>query len=171
MNCVKDMQGEPRRRAARGQAGYTLVEVIVGILLLGIMTLSLAAAFSTSFGLVQSAREELRATQILVQKMESIRLYNWTQVNNSTNYLRPSFSDWFDSTATNANARGTFYVGTMTSAPASGLPATYQDAVRAITVTVSWTNYPVWPQRTRVAHSRQMQTYVARNGMQNYIYQ
>ena len=43
--------------------------------------------------------------------------------------------------------------------------------MRAITVTLYWTNYSKKPNQTQVVRSRQMQTYVARYGMQNYLYQ
>jgi len=41
--------------------------------------------------------------------------------------------------------------------------------MRTATVTIYWTNYPAGT-NTPIVHSRQFQTYVARYGMQNYIF-
>jgi len=40
--------------------------------------------------------------------------------------------------------------------------------MRAITVTIYWTNY--LRSTNAMVRTRQMQTFVARNGMQNYVY-
>jgi hypothetical protein len=52
----------------------------------------------------------------------------------------------------------------------TGVPADYQNKMRAITVTVVWTNYGQSAGTNFVVRSRQMQTFVARYGMQDYIY-
>ena len=52
--------------------------------------------------------------------------------------------------------------------PAGGdLPEAYRTNMRTITVTVYWTNYNG---AKAIVHRREMQTRVARNGMQNYIW-
>ena len=69
------------RGAARGRrAAFTLIEVMAASSLAGIMFISVFAGLTSSFQIVQVNRENLRAGQILLEKMELIRLYNWNQV-------------------------------------------------------------------------------------------
>ena len=53
---------------------------MISVLIVGTLILSLYAGFSQGFSIIQTSRENLRATQILVQRMETIRLYTWSQV-------------------------------------------------------------------------------------------
>ena len=150
-------------------AGFTLPEVLVGAFVLGIMSISLFCAFSTGLRIVQSGRENARATQILLQKMETVRLLTWDQTTNTT-LAATDFTDWYDPTRTNTQSGGVMYKGffSITNSPSS-LPAAYRDTVRLATVTIFWTNY--LNTNTPIVHSRQMQTYIAHYGMQNYVNQ
>jgi prepilin-type N-terminal cleavage/methylation domain-containing protein len=143
-------------------AAFTLVEVLVAILILGTISVAYYGALSSGFGLVQSTREDLRATQILMQKIEAIRLCTWYEL---TNF---SFREPYDPMSTNQSA-GAMYYGTVTTGPATSIPNTsaYQPRMCLVTVSLSWTNFNTpRPQ----PHTRQMQTEVARYGMQNYIW-
>src|SRR5262249_43999527 len=60
--------------------GQTFAEVLVAIGVLGFMLVSLYAGFSSGFAVVRVARENLRATQILEERMEVIRLFRWEEV-------------------------------------------------------------------------------------------
>jgi len=151
-----------RRRAV---AAYTLAEVMVSVLLLGLLTVSLFTALSSGMALVQSARENLRATQILSQKMESLRVLSWDQGLNPL-LANPTFTESYDPNNTNTLA----YQGVVTSTGAPpGTPADYANDLRVVTVTLYWTNN-LQGLADPIVHSRQMQTCVARNGMQNYLY-
>jgi prepilin-type N-terminal cleavage/methylation domain-containing protein len=166
----------PVGRAARGRAtltekGFTLAEVMVGATILGFVAATLYAAFAAGFLLIQTTRENLRATQIMMQKMEAVRLFTWSQVNDTNYYLKPLFIEPYDpvSARTNSNSGGTKYTGFLSAAvPAVGeVPEAYRTNMRTVTVSVYWTNYNG---AKRVVQSRTMQTRVARNGMQNYIW-
>jgi type II secretory pathway pseudopilin PulG len=151
------------------EAAYSLPEVVVGAAVLGMLSVSLLAGFSGGLTIVQAGRENMRATQILMQKMETIRLLNWDQTTNST-MAATNFTDWFDPTRTNTQSGGTPYTGFYSTGPGpSSIPAAYRDKMRTATVTIYWTNNP--GTNRQLVHSRQMQTYVARYGMQNYLYQ
>ena len=154
----------------RARQGYTLPELIVAVVLLSIMVVSLLGSFSSGLALVRLQRENLRATQIMMQKMETIRLLTWSQGTNTV--LAPvNFVDWYDPTGTNAHSAGVQYEGVIDVANSPlGIPSDYQTNMRIITVTVFWTNYPHGPS-SPITRSRQMQTYVARYGMQPYVYQ
>jgi Tfp pilus assembly protein PilE len=151
------------------EKGYTLAEVLVAGAILGLVATSLYGAFSAGFCLIQSTREDLRATQIMVQKMEAVRLFTWTQVADTNNYLVPTFTEPYDPLGVTNNCAGASYTGYVTaSVPAVGdLPEAYRTNMRTITVSLYWTNYLG---TKAILHKREMQTRVARNGMQNYIW-
>jgi len=158
---LDQIKSNPARNAA-----YTLVEVVMAVFILAIMTISLYGGFSAGFAVVQLARENLRATQIILQKMETVRLYNWSQVLNTNNYLKPTFTNYYDP----ANKSGTLYRGFVTTTTPGLSGVTYSNDMRRLTVTLFWTNYQ-HGSTNLIVRSRQMQTYIARYGMQNYLYQ
>jgi prepilin-type N-terminal cleavage/methylation domain-containing protein len=150
-----------------GRNAYTLVEVMVAVLIVGILTMTLYAGFSQGFSVIQSARENLRATQIMVQRMETIRLYTWSQVLDNVNYLKPTFTEYYDPLGSTNNSTGTRYQGTISTQIPADMPAGYGTNMRTITVRVYWTNFS---KGQPIVFSREMQTLVARYGMQNYIF-
>ena len=158
-----------RNKACRG-AAYTLPEVVIAAAVLGMLSVSLLAAFSSGLTVVRSGRENMRATQIMLQKMEAIRLLTWTQ-SRDTSVAANTFTDYYDPTRTNTLSGGATYTGFFSnSAAPNTIPSAYRDNMRTTTVTVFWTNYLAGASNSPVVHSRQYQTYVARYGMQNYIY-
>ncbi len=153
-------------KPGRPRAAYTLAEVMVSVFLLALITVSLFTAFSSGLALVELARENLRATQILAQKMESIRVLTWDQGLDPLK-ANPTFIEWYDPNHPNT---GVAYQGILTtSAAPPGTPADYANELRTVTVTLYWTNY-LRGSPEPIVRSRQMQTCVARNGMQNYVY-
>lgn len=150
------------RQDRRGaQSAFTLVEVVVAVGLAGIMIASALAGFSSGFASVQIDRENSRAAQILLEKTELVRLYNWDQITgNDTNvYIPTNFSAPFYPDASNG---GLTFSGTAIIANVSGTES-YTNDLRQITLTVSWTS-------GRVQRSRSMTTYISKYGLQNYIY-
>jgi len=143
------------------ESAFTLAEVVVASGIIGISCISLVVALSMGFSTVQASREDLRATQVMVQKMETLRLYNWAEIQ-ATNYMAPSFSQYFNPTATN----GVLYVGQVTVDVPTNLPSGYNNQILGITVSVSWTNYV---RGQPIAHNRQMQSYAALYWIQNYV--
>ena len=156
-------------RGDSGQAAYTLVEVVVGTAILGFVATALYGAFAAGFLVIQSTRENLRATQIMVQKLEAVRLFTWSQIHDTNNYLKPFFVEPYDPLGVTNNSGGARYTGYLRAeVPAAGdLPETYRTNMRTITVSLYWTNYNG---AKAIVHAREMQTRVARNGMQNYIW-
>ena len=149
----------------RSRDGYTLVEVLMAVMVIGLMTISLYAGLTYGFGIVQMSREDLRATQILMQKMESVRLCTWSSLTNCP----ITFKESYDPSATGNGGHGTVYSGTVTTNVASSIPsaANYKTNMCMVTVTVYWTNYLG---KQSLVRSRQMQTQIARYGLQNYIW-
>jgi len=151
-------------RAAR--AAFSLVETMVGSGVVGIVSLSLFAGFGSGLSVTQLTREDLRATQIMLQRMEIIRLYTWSQVRDPI-YNTTTFTEDYDPIAKTAGTGtgGIVYSGevTVTRSPALDPPAAYTDNMALVKIEVSWTS-------GNVLRRREMQTFVARYGMQNYIY-
>ena len=121
---------------------------------------------SINYGLwvMRMARENQRATQVMLERLEAIRLYNWTQVTN-TGFIPGTFSAKYDPTSP-ANCQGTVYYGTMSVSNPTfvGTTPNYSGSIRQFSVSVSWTNIG------GLGHTRSLTTYVAQNGMQNYVY-
>jgi len=118
---------------------------------------------SINYGLfmMRLARENARATQIILEKLETIRLYSWTEVTN-VGYVPTTFTDVYDPQAP-ANQQGAVYNGTMTVSNVN-FSSTYTDGMRQFTVTLQWVT------AGRINHNRTMSTYVAKDGLQNYVY-
>src|SRR5262245_63259835 len=127
-------------KARRFHLAYTLIEVLVGVALTGIMFVSLYGGMSSGFAITQLARENLRGTQIMLERMEGIPLYNWNQLIYS-NMIPKNFTNYYYPMASNNASKGIAYVGTMVISPAALSPsASYADAMRSVTVTIAWTN-------------------------------
>lgn len=155
-----------QREASRSEAGYTLVEVICAVLIAAIAASVLFVGFDNGFAILRTTREDLRATQILMQKTEAVRLYTWEQLTQAN--TPGTFKEYYYPSGTGTNGPGTLYWGTISTlgTPSNDIPPSYRDNLHLITITVNWTNY-IGPKA--VAHSRQMQTLSAISGMQNYL--
>jgi len=148
-------------RFARAGA-FSLVEVLMGSALGSIVFVSLYTGFSSGFGMIRLNRENLRATQIMQDKMETIRLYNWDQVC-SNGFIPTKFTAPFYAAQAFTNDTGGFlYYGTLAITNAPVLES-YGADLRMVTVQLVWTN-------GMVARQREMKTFVSRYGMQNYVY-
>lgn len=136
---------------------------MVGSVIIGIFFISFFATTGAGFNMVRSSRENLRATQIMLNRVEGVRLFNWDQLAN-TNLMPATFTEKYDPTTTNSNS-GVTYSGTMrVSTPTMSPAATYSsNSVKQVTVTVSWNT-------GAINHTRRMSTYVSQYGAQNYIF-
>src|SRR5436190_17437671 len=92
-------------------AAFTLVEVMVGMIVIGVSVFALYGAICSSYDTTCLARENLRATEILTEKTEAIRLYDWDQIT-TADFIPATFSTPFDVAST--NAPGPTYNGTIT---------------------------------------------------------
>jgi Tfp pilus assembly protein PilV len=139
-----------------------MAEVMIAACVLGIVSISMYGGFASGFMLVDSTRQELRATQILTQKAEALRLCTWSSLTNCP----ISFSESYDPTSANG---GITYVGTVSTNTPTIIPvsAAYRTNMCVATITLYWTNYNG---RQKIVHSRTSQTLIARYGIQNYIW-
>jgi type II secretory pathway pseudopilin PulG len=143
------------------ERGVTLVDVLIAIAILGIMAGGILGSFRYGLFVMDVARANQRATQIMLEKVETIRLYSWTQVN-SNGFIPSTFDDVYDPQAP-PGCQGVTYKGTVFGPTNVPFNTTYSTNMRQLTVTLEWT--------TRgVPHSRSITTYIAKNGLQNYVY-
>lgn len=149
--------------AASKNSAYTLAEVMVAILILAIMMGSLYGGFSTGFSVIQVTRENLRATQIMLERMETIRLYRWDQIT-TANYIPKTFTNYYYPDGLANGSAGVAFTGSVAIAnmPIS-IPSAYTNNMRQISVSIGWKSGKTW-------RKRDMNTYVARYGLQNYVY-
>jgi type II secretory pathway pseudopilin PulG len=117
-------------------SGFTLIEGIIGVGAMGILIVCLYSGMTTGFGVVRMARENLRATQVLQEKFETIRLYTWDQINDAS-YIPPTFSAplYTGNGQVDVNA----YQGKVKIAR-SGLAEAYADDLRLVTIELNWTS-------------------------------
>lgn len=132
---------------------------MVAVAISGMMFTGLYAGLSSGFAVIQVARENLRAGQILQEKMETVRLYTWQQIN-TPGFIPTNFTDRFYSDTQCTG--GLVYTGAVTIASAP-ISEVYSNDLRLIRVEVNWLS-------ARVPRKRQMTTFVSQYGLQNYIY-
>ena len=70
----------------RRVSAFTLVETAVATFLAAIMLSALYGAIEAGFSTVQVSRESLRATQIILQRMEAIRLSSYNSLQDATSH-------------------------------------------------------------------------------------
>jgi uncharacterized protein (TIGR02598 family) len=167
-----------RRRAmlARGPAAshlraFSLIEAVIGMLIVSILTLSIYAALTTGFNTVRLAREDQRATQVLIQIMDQLRTVSWNSLTNGTS-LPTQTLESFDPEkviklgkgVVNANtnaliSKGYYTILTVNNATND---TTYSSNMREVNVSVTWRSL------SGMRRSRDFTTYVARYGIHNY---
>ena len=163
MNVVSGKNNPRQSRCA-----FTLAEVMVAVALVLVLFLSLYAGISSGFVVTQVARENLRATQIMLERMEGLRLYNWNQVVYS-NMIPNTFTDYFYPLAAQGESKGIAYSGTLVITNVNFTNAvSYSNEMRLVTVTVTWQTSN--GHTNKITHKRSVQTYVGRSGIQNYVY-
>ena len=145
--------------------GFSLPETLIAMAIFGLAFASLFSALNSGVSTVRSTRETLRATQILDEKLDTVRLYTWDQVNSG--YISNKFYVPFCPTnnlprAVRPAGAGCMYTGIVSIVQAP-ITESYKTNLKEITIDLYWQS------GGHVRHSR-MKTFVARYGMQTYIY-
>ena len=154
MTISANREGTSRQRA------YTLPEVMMGVLIMSIVFVTLYAGFTQGFGVVQASRENLRATQILQQYSELVRLYTWDQLTNGTTIPHPYTKTWTFYPLGGTGHQGVTYTANM-SIDSSAMAEDYAADTKKVTFTLSWTS-------GNIPHQRQMTTLVSKYGLHKY---
>jgi len=148
-----------KSKLSRKLAGFSLIEASVGMAVIGIVVGAMMSGMTTGTVIMRMARENLRATQILLEKVETIRLYSWDQIN-TPGFIPPTFTENYDPSST--NSQGLTYNGTMQIAPAP-IASSYSNDLKMVTVHLSWLT-------GTIQRDREFTSYISRNGLQDYIY-
>src|SRR5260221_14043285 len=99
----------------KNSAAFSLVEVVLGMAIIGTVIGAMLSGLTTATFTMRMARENLRATQIMLEKVETIRLYSWDQVN-TPGFIPATFSANYDPKG--APNVGLTYSGTTVVSPA-----------------------------------------------------
>ena len=144
-------------RAKTRAFAFTVTEAIFGVAIIGIVFVSLYTGMTTGFESIRDSQENLRATQIMTEKFEAMRLYNWSQI------IDPGFipETFTESYAPNSTKPGITYTGTIRIFNAGTEP--YMTDLRGVHITLTWTS-------GGRANRRTLSSFVARYGLQNYVY-
>jgi type II secretory pathway pseudopilin PulG len=137
-----------------------MVEVLIGIMILAVMGAAVLGSFKYGFFVMDMARQNQRATQIMLAKAEAVRLYNWDQVT-SNGFIPTQFTNYYDEQGA-VGHQGTPYYGwvAVTNYPQS---TSYSTNMRQLTITLQWTT-------ANINRKRVLSTYIAKDGIQNYVY-
>ena len=154
MNVSRGNNSRVRRTDA-----FSVIEALVAVAIVGVVLVALYTGISNGFAFAKVTRENLRATQILQEKMETIRLYTWEQLN-TTGFVPATFLEGFYAYGTNNG--GLTYTGRVVIASAP-MSEAYSNQLKQVTIQVAWKS-------GRVIRTRQMVTLSAKHGLQNYIY-
>jgi hypothetical protein len=131
---------------------------MVGFLILGITIAALCGGFSFGFNTIKLSQEEVRADQILVQRLETLRVYNWTNVING--YVTTNFPAYY---STSNAVHGVTYNVSVSVSPfvPSATLESYSNTLRQVTARVSWFS-------EGMNHTRTMMTLVSTNGIATF---
>ncbi len=157
------MVKQEHRTESCGDPAFTLIEVMVSVGVMGVLLVSLYAGLTFGFAQIQVSREAERATQILSEKMEIVRLLSWDQLVNLPGYVPSTFTASYSLTnPTNTPAGSLIYTGTVlvTNAPVS---ESYSNDLKMLQIALTW-------QSRGLTHRRTMTTFSSRCGLQNYVY-
>ena len=166
-----------------GKRAFTLVEVLVAVAVSMIVFAAIYAGISNCYGILQTSRGNLRATQIMVSELEGIRLCAWGNGTNlatqlfNTSIVPTSFTNYFYPLGLNGTTNlGTPYYGTISvsqltnsaqqSTVFNGTTPSYATNMALVTVTLHWTD---GLHGKPLNHVRHMSTLVAQYGIQNYV--
>ena len=124
----------------------------MSVCLLTLVVVTIYGAFSFGFSVIKLSQEDTRANQILLQKVETLRIYDWTKITNG--YFPTNFTASF---STNG---GITYQGTLAITPAP-MTESYSNTLRQVTASLTWVS-------TGVPRLRKVTTLVSENGIQTY---
>jgi type II secretory pathway pseudopilin PulG len=149
------------RARRRGMGAFTLVESMISIWIVGIVVVALYSAINSGFSVLKLARENLRATQVMLELTETLRLYSWEDLN-KPGFVPTAWTEFYDPAAANTASRGVIYQATLTltNAPIS---SSYSNDMKMFVINLNWTTGALRRNRT-------LTTYVSKYGLQNYIY-
>jgi hypothetical protein len=153
-------------RGQKRQKAFFLLEATIGMALLGLIFMALYTGLVTTTFSVQLSRENLRATQIMAEKLDTIRLYGWKKIAEDPFYIPnavvdvPVYAD--DPSKAGNDATTRMYDVSVTIDPAP-IEEPYAVDMRMITVHLTWST-------GKMRRTRSMSTLVSKFGLHKYVY-
>src|SRR6185503_16979577 len=105
--------GDMKRGRRKSTLGFTLVEAMVATFAAAIMMLALYACFAGGYSMIKVSREDLRATQIALERMEAIRMAPYASLKNAT-VFPTTYTVYFDEAGKASGKGGVPYTVTFT---------------------------------------------------------
>jgi type II secretory pathway pseudopilin PulG len=160
--CRLTSDSAQNSRGTKRLSAFSLIEATVSVALFSMVAAGVFATVTQSVSEIGAIQENMRATQIIQDQMEGIRLYTWEQIN-SNGFISTTFSaPYYPTNSAGATANTFNYTGTITIANVA-MTENYAADHKAVTVKVNWT-------REGVSHSRSVTTLVSHYGLHNYYY-
>ncbi len=150
------------RRAGHG--AFTLIEVLIAMAVVGVVFVALYSGMTYGFSVIQYTRENLRATQILLEKAETIRLYTWSQLNDG-HFIPKKFTESYYPPGLDGGSSGIVYEGEF-KVKNMDLHTNYDDEMKQVVITLGWRP----DKKGKPTRTRTLTTYVAENGLHKYIF-
>jgi prepilin-type N-terminal cleavage/methylation domain-containing protein len=144
-----------QRSASR--AAFTLTESLVAIVVLGMAAVALCSGISWGVFVVSMTHDNQRATQILTERMETIRLYGWDNLNDPA--FLPKTVQLVDYSSKGATSK----VYTLNiSVRKNVVAANYSNDLAEVRLDLTW-------KTGNNQRQRSLSTYVFRSGLQTYV--
>jgi hypothetical protein len=142
----------------RNRTAFSLMEVMFSVVIVGVLVIALYSALASAIPMVRSCQENEIVTQILSEKLDTIRLYNWKQLSQAGKFIPTNFIIGIDPLKTNSTS---YYTGNISIVEAP-IGENYAKNLLQVTVKVDWVS-------GKRPQSQSMVTYVAEYGLQTYI--
>ena len=155
------MLTSPNQNHPSNRSAFTLTEQMTALAIICLVFTVLHLGIAQSLAVVRNCRESLRASQILAEKMETVRLYKWEDIN-TPGFVKADISDYYYPDSTGDGGTGVHYTGTLTVSD-SGISEAYSGDLKLFVATLDWTN-------GGVTRHREMRTFASKYGLQNYVY-
>ena len=140
-----------RRSGFRKNDGFTLVEVIVASLVLVMVFISSIATLTYGYKLMENARFNTLASQVIQSEIETLRLKNWSQLSALPSHGTIAISSDMATAAFNK------FTGWRT-------VSLVRTDTKRIVVGVQWTA------SSGQVHSRRYTTFMTKDGLNDYYY-
>jgi prepilin-type N-terminal cleavage/methylation domain-containing protein len=121
------------RARARRSAAFTLIETLFASAIIGILVVALYAAIATATSWMRVCQENETATQIMSEKLDTLRLYNWDQITKSNGFLLTNFTVGIDP-LTNSTP---YYTGNLAWSQAP-ISESYASSLLLVTIKLTW---------------------------------
>jgi type II secretory pathway pseudopilin PulG len=134
-----------------------MMAIAISMVIAGSVFAVIVEGFQTS----AATQENLRATQILDEQMELIRLYTWDQIN-SNGFIPSTFTAPYYTNAM-LNTPSFNYNGSISISNSGLSTEAYSNDMKLVTVTLNW-------KCGSINETRSMKTLLSRYGLHNYYY-